>query len=193
MTSVPQTDDLKKARAKADSQRSRDKRNADPVRRAKYLAGQLEWKKKNPDKVKEARKKQYQRESTDPERSKVVKAKLSSWRQNNRDKVRAHDTKWRLQNPDKVRLLARVLQSRRRARVREAGGTHTKADIQAQLIAQKGQCYWCASELESYHVDHIIALARGGTNAANNICCACPTCNMKKGHQYPWIFCGRLI
>jgi len=76
---------------------------------------------------------------------------------------------------------------RRRERERAAPGTHTTDDIQRQINRQKGRCYWCSCNLGSnYHIDHVIPLAKGGTNSPDNLVCACPTCNTSKGARMPY-------
>lgn len=97
-------------------------------------------------------------------------------------------------HPELVSLQARVRRSRRRERIKVAGGTHTVADVQRKLAQQGGRCYWCQTELNgAYHVDHIIPIGRGGTNAANNICAACAPCNWRKHQKMPSEFIGRLL
>jgi len=92
----------------------------------------------------------------------------------------------------------RAYKHRRRMRI-SASPTHfTSEDVAAQLAAQRCLCYWCQQPLTLsgegvYHVDHIIPLARGGTNAASNICCACPACNRSKNARMPWEWSGRLF
>lgn len=42
-----------------------------------------------------------------------------------------------------------------------------------------GNCHWCQKTLdpEGYHIDHVIAVRDGGTNAENNLVASCPECN----------------
>jgi len=59
-------------------------------------------------------------------------------------------------------------------------------------------CYWCQTPLQTtgpnaFHTDHLIALAKGGTNGPENIVCACPSCNLHKSDKMPWEFTNRLI
>lgn len=84
----------------------------------------------------------------------------------------------------------------RRARVRNAEGSHTKQDIQRQYNAQRGKCYYCHKKLgDRYHVDHIVPIARGGSNGPDNLVVACPTCNCSKKDKllHEWIGGGRLV
>ncbi len=84
----------------------------------------------------------------------------------------------------------------RRARKLNNGGTHTAQDVQTQYERQRGKCYYCKTKVgKKYHVDHIIPLARGGSNGPENIVIACSTCNLSKCDRLPreWPQCGRLL
>jgi len=79
----------------------------------------------------------------------------------------------------------------RRARKKRAGGKYTEQDIKAQYKRQHGKCYWCDCEVgDKYHVDHVIPLARGGSNDPSNLVIACPACNMNKKTKLPWEWKG---
>lgn len=106
-------------------------------------------------------------------------------------KSRKRSAEWRKNNPDKV--IASF--NRRRARIMNAGGTFTSADIALHLKSQKGLCWYCECDLQKtgYHVEHRVPLSRGGSNAPDNICLSCPTCNLKKGDKLPHEWIGRLI
>lgn len=88
---------------------------------------------------------------------------------------------------------------RRRARLRGNGGTHTAADIALQLKTQTDKrgsllCWWCGRQIiGSFHIDHRIPLAKGGNNAPENICIACPKCNLSKHDKLPQEWNGRLL
>ena len=51
------------------------------------------------------------------------------------------------------------------------------------MIAQGGLCRACKVSLAvvGYHVDHIVAIAKGGLNVAANLQILCPRCNLSKG------------
>lgn len=68
-----------------------------------------------------------------------------------------------------------------RAKRSLAIGYHTTEEVDWLYDFQNGSCYYCGVRLVEYHVDHMLPLGRGGTNFAENLCCACPTCNMSKG------------
>lgn len=98
---------------------------------------------------------------------------------------------WRA-NPERMK----AKNARRVARERNAPGHHTAADIRQQYKAQKGKCYYCDAKVgDSYHVDHVVPLSRGGSNGPENIVIACVTCNSSKNNRLPheWPEGGRLL
>lgn len=108
------------------------------------------------------------------------------YRDANRDNQRAYERDWIARNPEKKRAAKLA----RRARAANAPGKHSAADIRRQRDAQGGRCFWCGSALgPGHHVDHLIALSRGGTNDASNLVLACQRCNTSKGDKLPteWI------
>lgn len=81
----------------------------------------------------------------------------------------------------------------RRAREIGAEGKFTKAEVEALFQRQRGKCAYCAKPIRNgYHVDHVIPLARGGTNWIANIALACAKCNITKGATDPLEFARRL-
>jgi len=89
-------------------------------------------------------------------------------------------------DPEAYHLACRVKAHRYRARKRGAEGTHTTNDVQRQYKAQKGRCYWCDIQVgDTYHVDHVIPLDRGGSDAPDNLVISCPFCNDSKGAKLP--------
>lgn len=117
---------------------------------------------------------------------------LRIWRENNRRRIVELGRAWRKENP----IRAAAQWRNRRARKRNAGGLHNHTDIQKQYDAQKGKCYYCGVKVgDTYHVDHVIPLARGGSNGPENLVIACPRCNTSKGAKLPheWSQGGRLL
>ena len=70
--------------------------------------------------------------------------------------------------------------AKRRHRVR---GSYTAEAVRGLLVAQGGLCRACKVSLAvvGYHVDHIVAIAKGGLNVAANLQVLCPRCNLSKG------------
>jgi hypothetical protein len=127
-----------------------------------------------------------------------VSAIKSDWFKRNKERVaprmKITGKRWKENNRDKVRMSGRTSMARRKARIRAVGGTHTAADIELQFRSQKGKCWWCEKKLgKTYHVDHRIAISKGGTNWPNNICISCQHCNESKHNKMPWEWNGRLL
>lgn len=53
-----------------------------------------------------------------------------------------------------------------------------------RLLARDPRCYWCKCELntQTATLDHVIPLARGGSNATDNLVLSCEPCNKDKGN-----------
>lgn len=75
-----------------------------------------------------------------------------------------------------------------------AGGTHTAADVRAQLKRQRGRCFYCRDKVgKTYHVDHVTPLIKSGHNGPENLVITCPRCNLSKGAKHPMDFAGILF
>lgn len=114
----------------------------------------------------------------------------------NREEIRKRINAYRKADKQKESLRRRIDNHRRRIRKLQAEGKHTTTDIQSQYNRQRGKCYYCGIKVgDTYDVDHIIPLSRGGTNWPDNIVIACPTCNASKGNKllHEWTRGGRLL
>ena len=164
------------------------------------------WAKENPEKYKKISKRWYEnnKEHTkkyaklwrekNPERH---KANNKQWREANSEKCKAKSKKWAEENPERIKELSkkwnannkdrkRMLAARRRARKKNAEGTHTVEDIKWLLKKQKYKCIYCKKSLKKkYHVDHIYPLSKGGGNDKFNLQILCPTCNRRKNAKDP--------
>lgn len=126
-----------------------------------------------------------------------VKAGIDAWRLKNKAKANASSTAWALNNLEKTRAnsaawkknnrdLVRVNVRNRRAKIRCADGTHTAKDIAELMILQQSKCACCKCDIKKkYHVDHINALANGGSNDRLNLQLLCPACNHQKHSMHP--------
>ena len=109
---------------------------------------------------------------------------------------RSQQRRFKYQTDIRTRLSRRADWHKRRARKVAAGGTYSAQDVQKQHQYQKGRCYYCGQKLgKPYHVDHVIPLSRGGSNAPENIVLACSHCNLSKHNRLPheWPEGGRLL
>jgi 5-methylcytosine-specific restriction endonuclease McrA len=155
---------------------------ANPGRAAEYYAKNQEkakayaadWRRANPERLKATQ---------DANRS--IRAPKDAARYvANREQMLAARAAWKVANKEARRAHDRT----RRAKKRCAEGKHTGADIKALFSIQKGKCAhsWCRSTLRyGYHVDHITALSRGGSNDRKNIQLLCPPCNQRKHAKHP--------
>jgi 5-methylcytosine-specific restriction endonuclease McrA len=138
---------------------------------------------KNRDKILDQRKKYYE---SNKEKAKAYykqnKGKIAENYQANRDKILSSTKVWKKNNRDKTSNYHRT----RRARKRNAEGSHTAANIQQLLVFQKRKCAVCHTSIKNnYHVDHVIPLALGGGNGKDNLQLLCPHCNLRKNAQHP--------
>lgn len=102
------------------------------------------------------------------------------YRDTNREYYRQKAIQWAKDNPVKVRNSAH----KRRALKRNSTGTHTAQDILDLYNEQNGFCCYCGVELnDTYHVDHVHPLSRGGSNGRENLAIACPDCNRSKSDK----------
>ena len=87
--------------------------------------------------------------------------------------------KYKRDNPGRVRVWA----SNRRAR---AGGPAPGWAATFLMKAQHGCCAACSTQLDdSYHLDHIQPIARGGTSEITNLQLLCKKCNLHKAAKDP--------
>ena len=87
-------------------------------------------------------------------------------------------------NPEVIR----AIHHNRKARIRGAEGTHSAADVAEILKLQRKRCAnpACRASLrDGYHVDHIVPVARGGSNDRRNLQLLCQPCNLHKHAKDP--------
>ena len=150
-----------------------------------------EWREANRDKVKawaqtwvrpnpEARK-AYEKAYREANKEKLTAVSLA-WRLVNRERFDENAKAWHEANRPRVQAIWR----NRRSRVRGAKGSHTGEQILDLLRKQGNRCAECRKNLKAgYHADHIMPLARGGSNDIGNIQLLCETCNLSKGYRDP--------
>ncbi len=57
-------------------------------------------------------------------------------------------------------------------------------ELKAEAIAAHGaRCTYCGQETDDLHLDHVVAIALGGSNHRANLVPACGRCNMLKGSK----------
>lgn len=176
-------------------------RKANPGKQKAY---DERWRNTNPEKVKASNKasnaRRYRADpekvkasndrwrKANPEKAMAISRRVSArWRKANPEKIKASDARQRKANPEKHHELDRIASRLRRAQKRGSGCTHTAADLSEILKAQGNRCAYCRASLSKAkkHVDHIVPLALGGSNARANLQYLCQPCNQSKHAKHP--------
>lgn len=113
----------------------------------------------------------------------AIKERTSAWQKANREKRNAYTSAWAAANPE-----ALIINSHNyRARIRATGGRLSKGLTKKLLKLQRGKCACgCKQPLgDSFHRDHIMPLALGGSNTDDNIQLLRAICNMQKTAKHP--------
>lgn len=151
------------------------------------------WQKSNPEKnrvksrrwrathLEEARRRDRERRASDPKKYNDM---TRDWRRRNPEKALSSVRNWQKNNLEKVADISRASRSRRRA-----AGKITSVMIDALKTANIDahgclKCDYCGDAIQtgpnSWHIDHIRAVTKGGANSLTNLRVACPACNMSK-------------
>lgn len=118
------------------------------------------------------------------------KERLRRYREKNRETINAKAKERRKANPEKVKEIDRrskrnnpetVLKSY--AKRKSYGDLSLpKGTIATMMARQNGKCNACGRCIrKKRHVDHIVALAKGGTHEISNLQLLCVPCNCAKG------------
>lgn len=84
------------------------------------------------------------------------------------------------------KLRTRVYVENRRVRKLANGGSHTPEQIEELHAKQRYRCVGCKTSIrDSYEIDHIIPVTRGGSNYISNIQLLCVRCNRSKHNKHP--------
>jgi len=136
-----------------------------------------------------AEKREYDRRYREANRERLAAQKAAAY-ESNPEPAKTRSMQWRANNRERHRASVH----RRRALAMGCEGAYTAADVRAQYARQSGRCYYCSVVVgDTYHVDHAVPLARGGSNGPDNIVVSCPTCNLRKHtrlpHEFGWRLC----
>lgn len=103
-----------------------------------------------------------------------------------RDAKRAHT--------ERRALHRRASSSNGRAKKMKRKGKLKARDMFKQLASQQGRCYWCGEPITAatMDTDHVEPMQRGGDNTPDNVVCACPKCNRRKGDKARKVWVGML-
>jgi 5-methylcytosine-specific restriction endonuclease McrA len=143
------------------------------------LASRREWAKRNPPTEEQRQRKALYRAG----RKEVMRQYSAAWYAKNKDRLRAIRAAWHAANYETKRKPKMVQnEANRRARRRAAGGAHTIEQVMELMEKQRFVCVCCQTSIkDSFHRDHIVPLASGGSNDISNIQLLCPPCNRSKG------------
>ena len=141
-----------------------------------------EWTKNNPEKRKAITKRYYEANKDRLiEKNKEFFIKnpdyRNTWFFDNRERIRAMAAEWRKNNKEWLRS---YFHNRRSSTSGHPGITRDR--IYQLMFEQNMACKACGANLNEtgYHVDHILAISRGGINCDENIQLLCPSCNVRK-------------
>lgn len=105
------------------------------------------------------------------------------------DKIKCA-ARWSKANPARRRAISQNYKYGRRA---AEGAKISSRELQDWIDSQDKVCVYCSSSCpESYHIDHIIPLAKGGQHCTSNLAIACPTCNLRKSDKMPEVFLSEM-
>lgn len=171
-------------------------------KREEIKAQTAKYRRENQDKVRAYRAKHAK------ENAEVIGVYMAAYRANHREEARELSRRWRAENPERLKALVeawhrerpearRIMKANRRARI-IAGAGSIPIDFTKKLFKlQSGKCPNCKCSLkDGFHLDHIVALSRGGLHSEGNLQLLCPTCNLKKSNKDPLVWAvenGRLL
>lgn len=146
--------------------RSRARVAADPERKR---ADDARWRAENAERKRET---DAAYRLANPER---VTENRRRWQRENRDRHNENNRRSARNNPDSIRRNVIAYRGRKRG----AAGHFTTGQAALILTAQGGKCAYCEVS-EDLHIDHIIPLARGGSNWPWNLQWLCAHHNKAK-------------
>lgn len=101
-----------------------------------------------------------------------------------KQRIKLNAEKVKIANPEKYKAIS--LRSRANyISLKKVADSSPKKDIEQWIKGMPKTCEYCYSDCENtYHIDHIELLSKGGSNTIDNFAIACPSCNHSKhNHQ----------
>lgn len=133
-----------------------------------------------------------------PEAMEKSRDRSREWHANNRDAANQSRRLWQVDNKERAKKTVRawseankprrrVIRKRRRAIKAGLSQHYTFGELRSLWSSVKHACACCGAQIseKTRHVDHIVALSRGGKNTIDNIQFLCETCNKSKGARDP--------
>jgi 5-methylcytosine-specific restriction endonuclease McrA len=137
---------------------------------------------------------EYAREfARQPARKAKQQAYLAQRKKEKAEYDAAYRKAWKAAHP----LESSVRATNKTARRKSAPGRFTVAEMEHLFRIQKGRCAGCGTALQTkgtarYHRDHVVPVARKGTNSADNMQLLCAPCNLSKGARDPYEWANSL-
>lgn len=168
-------------------------------KKERYLQRGKEYRKRHSEKIKEReRSRRIKRKAShkkyirrwEEKNKEILSVKRAAYYRKNRDRILQRTKNYAKSHPGR----SIVAGQRRRARNRNAEGSFRIADVRNIIKLQKNKCAYCrvSFDKEKYHIDHIMPLARGGSNYPKNIQILCGPCNLRKSDKDPMEFSRQL-
>lgn len=143
---------------------------------------------KHADRYKATAKRHYQM------KRELMKERSRRWYHENKERAKARRKSYYWQNRQRFIDAAahwaeedlqrtRATRVNARAKWRGIDGRISADDILKLMERQDGKCFCGTGLAEGFTVDHVLALANGGTNQPENIQLLCAQCNMDKGRK----------
>lgn len=166
-----------------DSARSKERYAADPER---HVAASRAWQAANP-----ARFAAVQRAYREAHKDEI-RERAAAHYASHKDQYAERGRKWREANPDYRAGVKRdcspeanqAKMSRRRLRA-ESGmdATDVTLSVAYRKAIKDDPCFYCGLRASTMHTDHVLPLAKGGTDHWWNLARACSTCNLRKSDK----------
>jgi len=140
------------------------------------------YRREHKEEIKAYNKKYDKKYNQEHKEGKKAYNKKYNQRLENKEKRKAYGKKWHKEHPEEKK----ASNHKRRARKKGNGGSYTKEEITQLRKETKGICLGYNREPhfvgdKNLEIEHIIALANGGTNEIENIQLMCGSCNRNKG------------
>lgn len=175
------------------------KYDATPNRKAKQAARNATSEAKSYDAARNAteQRKEYRKEYNSRPEVKELSRKynltlarkeyISKYRAEYRKSQKGKETESAYRATKKRKESQLIHQANRIARQKMSAGDLSKGLFDKLMILQKGKCACCRADLKKVktHLDHIMPIAKGGSNTDNNIQLLCQPCNNRKSAKHP--------
>lgn len=154
--------------------------------------------------------KEYYKKNTEK-----VAVRGKEWRENNKERKAATNKEWNIANAERISIQKKQYNALNKEKNVARGKAYRqtpmgkavnknskhkrrtierKGDVTTQQLLELQQnakgCYWCECSLKNkaVHIDHYVALSRGGEHTLSNLVVACATCNIQKHAKDPIYF-----